>query len=113
MAFLPMHGIGLKGAHVRKATCEQRKMLRQSSDAMWHTGVWQGLLLGTSDVDSRWLASTQSTSNLRLADRHACCSAFRTLRYASESPVYLPTMAILTTALRASHFSASLVRQPA
>lgn len=94
------------------ATCEQDR-----AQAVLKGNLVQrclaGNMLGTSDVGSRWLASTQSTSNLRLADRQACCSAFRTLRYASESPVYLPTMAILTTALRASHFSASPVRQTA
>mmetsp|Transcript_1626 Transcript_1626/g.4201 ORF Transcript_1626/g.4201 Transcript_1626/m.4201 type:complete len:344 (+) Transcript_1626:407-1438(+) len=79
-----------------------RSLLQASSYPAWLSAL----------VDSsRWSASIQTISSLLLALMQACCSALMTDRYASDSPVYLPTMAILTSSLRLSQRSASVDRQ--
>mmetsp|Transcript_23469 Transcript_23469/g.93021 ORF Transcript_23469/g.93021 Transcript_23469/m.93021 type:complete len:239 (+) Transcript_23469:718-1434(+) len=56
----------------------------------------------SSDGSSKSVDSIQAISRRRSASMAACLSALRTLRYESWSPVYLPTMAIVTTASCAS-----------
>mmetsp|Transcript_55573 Transcript_55573/g.176451 ORF Transcript_55573/g.176451 Transcript_55573/m.176451 type:complete len:341 (-) Transcript_55573:447-1469(-) len=51
-------------------------------------------------------ASIHTITSLRFTAMAACCSALMTLRYESVRPVYLPTIAIFTSSVRLSHFSA-------
>mmetsp|Transcript_11492 Transcript_11492/g.39964 ORF Transcript_11492/g.39964 Transcript_11492/m.39964 type:complete len:276 (+) Transcript_11492:1467-2294(+) len=57
---------------------------------------------------SRWLASIHFSSSLRLHAMEAWVRDLITDRYASDSVVYLPTMAMVTLSLSASHRSARL-----
>ena len=59
---------------------------------------------------SKFSASIQLISSLRFTSNDECCSALMTLRYESESPVYLPTIAIFTTSSRLSTVSAIFIQ---